>query len=104
MNGLVVFVNVMTVLFAVVSTYLALKLVWVINRGHIAWGWWVILPIVLFYALVNRMLTLCVSIGIMNDPGGYIPAVMIFFWIGLALFLYGFYRVTVELIERCGDR
>jgi hypothetical protein len=98
----IIILNAITVVLVVISAILTFKLVLAINQGKIAWGWWLALPIIILYALTNRVLTLFVSTGHIYDPSGIIPAIMVFFWLGLIVFLYGIYKVTVDLIRRCG--
>jgi hypothetical protein len=94
--------NIIAVIFAAIASWLSIKLIRTTSRGISKHGWWTILPFVAIYALANRIIILVDSLGyITGFLHEIIPGIIVVFYIGFAIFLYGMNKVTDEIISNC---
>ncbi len=98
MIRLIIACDAIIIVMAIVATWLSVRLVCIVNRGMARTGWWTILPLVLAFAVVNRVLTLLTIVGVIDDSLGMIPASMLVFWIGLAVFIRGMVTAAYEIM------
>jgi uncharacterized membrane protein len=98
MIRLVIASDLIIIATAVIATWLSVRLICIVNRGMARTGWWTILPFVLAYAVINRILTLMVLLGWIQDPLDVLPASMVVFWVGFAVFMYGIVDAAYEIM------
>jgi len=101
-NLLIILLNTAIVILAIAASVISIYKTRMILRGEIAVGWWIVLPFALISSVVNRTFVLMGNLDILPDEYvPWVPAFQIIFWSGMVIFLYGFYKVTKELIRRC---
>ena len=94
------FINFAIIIVVIVGTYFSIKLLQKVSRGGlISMGWWAVLPVVLIYSCILRVVQFLIRLGVIDDPYEIAPALFLIFYIGLVIFIYGLYKVTCDLIR-----
>lgn len=97
----IIVLNITIVVCVAITFILSLFLMKILTGDQVKLGWWVALPFVLGWAIINRILILAGNVDYLPEEAApWVPALQIIFWVGLVIFLYGLYKVTKCLIYR----
>ena len=100
MDNLIIICDLVVVVLAIMCGWLSIRLMITTSRGQIKIGWWTLLPFVILFAITNRLLVLSCYIGWLPDwLSDYVPSLMVIFWIGFTVFLWGINKVTEEIVK-----
>ena len=102
MEAILLSCDAIAVIFAAIASWYSVSLMKTITREKPEIGWWILLPLVVLYAFVDRILVLLAATGVIGSEWNSIaPSIIVAFYIGFAIFIYSLNKVTNEIIDNC---
>lgn len=94
----IVVIDLAVVITAIVTLWYSVRLMLILDHLRTI-GWWMILPIVMLYGVINRFVVLLSAMGYVPYSSEFISAMILPLWIGLLIYAHGLYKSACDLKE-----